>query len=87
MWIDIYSATDHTTRLGAGPIANITAAQITRRLDQAGSGSFTMSAVDERRSLVQARRWAVCRGIIGNTAVDLGSLIVDNVSTDGSTLS
>ena len=82
MWIDIYSATDHTTRLGAGPIANITAAQITRRLDQAGSGSFTMSAVDERRSLVQARRWAVCRGIIGNTPVDLGSFIVDNLSTD-----
>ena len=52
MWIDIYSA-DQITRLDAGPIASVTAAQITQRLDQAGSGSFTMSAVDERRSLVR----------------------------------
>ena len=81
MWVDIYSATDHTTRLGAGPIANITAAQITRRLDQAGSGSFTMLAVDERRSLVQARRWAVIRGVVDNAVAELGSFVIDTVET------
>lgn len=81
MWVDIYSATNHTTRLGAGPIANITAAQITRRLDQAGAGSFTLSAVDERRSLVQARRWAVIRGVVHNMIADLGSFVIDTMET------
>lgn len=81
MWIDIYSATNHTIRLGSGPIAHITAAQITRRLDQAGGGSFAMSAVDERRSLAQARRWAVLRGIVDGAIEDLGSFVIDSVET------
>ena len=46
------------------------------------AGSFTMSAVDERRSLVPGATVGGDWGIIGNTPVDLGSFIVDNLSTD-----
>ena len=81
MWVDIYAATNPNARLGVGPIANITSAQITRRLDQAGSGAFTMSAVDERRSLAQARRIAAVRGIVDGVVATIGAFVIDTLET------
>ena len=81
MWIDIYSVADHTARLGASQLP-ASRRRRSRRLDQQAAAVLPCLRVDERRIPVQARRWAVCRGIIGNTPVDLGSFIVDNLSTD-----
>ncbi len=81
-WIDIEDSSG--TKLGGGPITSGVAWQSTRRLDRAGTFSFTMPAGDERAKLVRVKRVARCWTVDGGVLQHLGSGIIDNITvTEG----
>lgn len=85
IWIDVEDASG--VRYGDGPIVTASEWQSVRRLDAAGTFSFTMPASDPRCNLLQHKRIVRCWGSDGAGVRDLGAGIVDQIevmpSTDG----
>jgi hypothetical protein len=79
-WIDIEAGDGN--KLGSGPITTATNWEHTPRLDAAGTFSFTMPASDPKAALLQHKRVARCRAIVGGTVTDLGAGIIDEISVN-----
>lgn len=83
IWIDVEDAAG--TRYGDGPITTASEWQSTRRLDGAGSFTFTMPASDPRANLLAHKRIVRCWRYDGNGIYEVGSGIVDAITvTPGS---
>jgi len=78
IWIDVEDAAG--TRYGDGPITTASEWQSTRRLDGAGSFSFTMPASDPRANLLAHKRIVRCWRSDGNGIYEVGSGIVDAIT-------
>ena len=79
-WVDVEDAAGN--RVGSGPITTATNWEHTPRLDAAGSFSFAMPASDPKAALLQHKRIARCRAVIGGVVADLGAGIIDEINVD-----
>ena len=75
-YIDILSGTD---RLGAGPLTSIQNWTVTRRIDRAGSFSFTLPAEDDKASIVASKLTAQIYANIGGAWRNVGGGVIDNI--------
>lgn len=74
-YIDITNSAG--ARFGAGPITSATFWRSTERVDRAGSFQFAFPASDEKASIVQRRRYAVCYAILDTGPTEIGRGIID----------
>ncbi|RPI64530.1 MAG: hypothetical protein EHM48_00640 [Planctomycetaceae bacterium] len=80
MLVDIENSAG--TRYGDGPIITAQSFEQVNRLDQAGTVRFSMPASDARAALVQGKRRARCRGMLGSAMADLGAGIIDSIAVN-----
>ena len=68
-------------RVGSGPITTASRWTNTRRLDRAGTFSFTMPGDDPQRALCTAKRVARCYALTdGNAPLEIGAGVIDSQS-------
>lgn len=83
-FVDILSG---TTKQGSGPLTAITDWTVTKRIDRAGSFSFTMPAEADAAGIVQAKRSCKIYARVGNAYQYVGGGVIDSithvVNTDG----
>jgi hypothetical protein len=84
LWIDIENSSG--SKLGGGPVAEVSRWTQTARLDQAGEFSFEMPANSDAASTVQVKRVAHCYGLVNGVVTDLGMGIIDKKSIRGGML-
>ena len=79
IWVDIESPYD--TKLGKGPLANVTNWRSVKRLDRAGNFSFETPVSDQRTDLIAVKRFARCYGLLNDEMTELGAGIIDEIET------
>ena len=83
------AATGTDVIVGPGPIADPISWRLTRRLDRAGSGTFTMAATDTRQGIIQPKRIAEAFAVMDrqneNALVTQGAFIIDQVERQADT--
>lgn len=83
IWIDVENAAG--TRYGDGPITSATSWENKRRLDGAGTFSFTMPAADPRAALLAHKRVVRCWTADGDGVREMGAGIVEQIEVTPAT--
>lgn len=82
VWIDVENAAG--VRYGDGPITTVSGWESTRRLDAAGTFSFSMPAADERSNLLAHKRIVRCWSASTDGVKELGAGIVEQIEVQPS---